>query len=205
MDDVALTSGDIIPLPGGSCSLVRSYWTTDHGGKVGNCDIDVKVPHEPSWPPRGPHVGKEDFAALPLFEVAADAHDDWTDPAKHEPTWLVIEWPEGEARPTEFFLTSLPRRMSKKRIVRTLKERRKTERAYQELKSELGLDHYEGRSFIGWHHHVSVVLCCYAFVVAERILAFPPRADGPVAPTRWRSRPERHFADWVPTARLVIA
>jgi SRSO17 transposase len=45
---------------------------------------------------------------------------------------------------------------------------------YEDLKGELGLDHFEGRSFVGWHHHVSVVLCCYAFIVAERIGAFPP-------------------------------
>ena len=50
----------------------------------------------------------------------------------------------------------------------------KVERTYQEMKGELGLDHFEGRSFIGWHHHVSVVPCCYAFVVAERVRRFPP-------------------------------
>ena len=62
--------------------------------------------------------------------------------------------------------------MTKKQIVRAIKERWKTERVYQELKGELGFDHFEGRSFPGWHHHVSVVLCCYAFVVAERVRAF---------------------------------
>ena len=93
-----------------------------------------------------------------------------------EPVWLVIEWPEGESQPTKFFLTSLRRRMSKKQIVRTIKERWKTERVYEELKGELGFDHYEGRSFLGWHHHVSVVISCYAFVVAERVRAFPPSA-----------------------------
>ena len=66
--------------------------------------------------------------------------------------------------------------MSKKRIVRTVKERWRTEYAYEELKGELGLDHFEGRSFPGWHHHVSVVLSCYAFVVAERARHFPPSA-----------------------------
>jgi SRSO17 transposase len=45
---------------------------------------------------------------------------------------------------------------------------------YEELKGELGLDHFEGRSFAGWHHHVSVALCCFAFVVAERVQHFPP-------------------------------
>jgi SRSO17 transposase len=91
-----------------------------------------------------------------------------------EPLWLVIEWPEDEPKPTKFFLTTLRRRMTRKQIVRTIKERWKVERAYEELKGELGLDHFEGRSFLGWHHHVSVVLCCYAFVVAERVRRFSP-------------------------------
>jgi SRSO17 transposase len=95
-----------------------------------------------------------------------------------EPVWLTLEWPEGQSAPSKFFITSLRRRMTKKQIVRTIKERWKTERAYQELKGELGLDHFEGRSYTGWNHHVSVVVCCYAFVVAERVRAFSPQ-------TRW--------------------
>lgn len=78
----------------------------------------------------------------------------------------------------KFLLTTLGRRMSHKQIVRICKNRWRTERMYQDLKGELGLDHFEGRSFPGWHHHVSVVLCCYAFVVAERFGAFPPSAAG---------------------------
>ncbi len=92
--------------------------------------------------------------------------------------WLLIEWPYGEKEPTHFFLTTLPKRMSKKQIVRLIKERYRTEQAYEELKGELGLDHFEGRSFTGWHHHVSVALCSYAFLVAERSRAFPPSARG---------------------------
>ena len=88
----------------------------------------------------------------------------------------MIEWPDGESKPTKFVLTTLPRRMSKKQIVRIVKERWRTERAYEELKGELGLDHFEGRSFPGWHHHISVVLSCYAFVVAERVRRFSPSA-----------------------------
>lgn len=49
------------------------------------------------------------------------------------------------------------------------------ERAYQEMKGELGLDHFEGRSFPGWQHHVSIVVCCYAFIVAERVRRFSPQ------------------------------
>lgn len=104
------------------------------------------------------------------------ARDDGAPVMDRGPAWLAIEWPEGEERPTKFALTTLPRRMSKKQIVRIIKERWRTERAYEELKGELGLDHFEGRSFPGWHHHVSVVLCCYAFVVAERVRHFPPSA-----------------------------
>ena len=104
------------------------------------------------------------------------AHDDGTDAGDREPMWLVIEWPEGEDKPTKFVLTTLPRRMTKKQIVRIIKERWRTERAYEELKGELGLDHFEGRSFPGWHHHITVVLCCYAFIVSERVRRFPPSA-----------------------------
>jgi SRSO17 transposase len=104
------------------------------------------------------------------------AHDDGSDRTSREPLWLIVEWPEGEAAPTKFALTTLRRSMSKKQIVRILKERYRTERVYQEMKGELGLDHFEGRSFPGWHHHVSVALCCYAFVIGERMRHFPPAA-----------------------------
>ena len=56
------------------------------------------------------------------------------------------------------------------------RKRWRTERAYEALKVELGLEHFEGRSFPGWHHHVSVVLCCYAFIVSERVRHFSPSA-----------------------------
>lgn len=117
------------------------------------------------------------------FVRVKTTHDDRVSLADREPLWLVAEWPEGDSKPTKFVLTTLPRIMSRKQIVRTLKERWRTERMYEDLKGELGLDHFEGRSFPGWHHHVSVVLCCYAFVVAERVRAFPPSAA--------RTRPTR--------------
>lgn len=112
------------------------------------------------------------------FVRVKTTHDDGMSLADREPLWLVAEWPEGESKPSKFVLTTLPRIMSHKQIVRTLKERWRTERMYEDLKGELGLDHFEGRSYPGWHHHVSVVLCCYAFVVAERVGAFPPSAAG---------------------------
>lgn len=110
------------------------------------------------------------------FRRVKVAHDDGTALDEREDIWLVIEWRDGEDEPAKYHLTTLGRRMTKKEIVRIIKERWRTERVYQELKGELGFDHFEGRSFPGWHHHVSVVLCCYAFVVAERLRHFPPSA-----------------------------
>jgi SRSO17 transposase len=105
-------------------------------------------------------------------------HDDGIQLADREPVWLVMEWLDGEERATKFTLTTLSRRMSRKAIVRLFKERWRTERMYEDLKGELGLDHFEGRSYPAWHHHISVVLCCYAFIVAEQSRAFSPSAGG---------------------------
>jgi SRSO17 transposase len=110
------------------------------------------------------------------FRRVKTMHDDGITLADREPLWLVMEWEEGKAEPEKFALTTLPPRRSKKEIVRLLKMRWRTERMYEDLKGELGLDHFEGRSFPGWHHHVSVALWCYAFVVAEQAHAFSPSA-----------------------------
>jgi SRSO17 transposase len=102
-------------------------------------------------------------------------YDDKTPEAEgEEEQWLVLEWERDEPAPTKFYLVTLPRAVSMKSLVRRIKERYRTERMYEEVKGELGLDHYEGRRYPGWHHHVSVVLCCYAFLVAERCRRFPP-------------------------------
>jgi SRSO17 transposase len=97
---------------------------------------------------------------------------------QQEPLWLLIEWREGEAEPANYFFVSMPERMSKKQLIRLVMQRWRTERVYEDLKGELGFDHYEGRRFTGWHHHVSVALCCYAFIIAERVRLFPPSARG---------------------------
>ncbi len=104
---------------------------------------------------------------------------------EQEPLGLLIEWRDGESEPANYFLVSLPKLRTKKRLIRWVMQRWRTERVYEDLKGELGLDHYEGRRFPGWHHHVSVSLCCYAFLVAERARRFPPSARGAAqAPTQ---------------------
>ena len=97
---------------------------------------------------------------------------------RREPEWLLIEWRDGEAEPANYYFCSLPAQMTRKKLVRAVMQRWRIERTYEDLKGELGLDHYEGRRFPGWHHHVSVVLSCYAFVIAERVRRFPPSARG---------------------------
>ena len=111
---------------------------------------------------------------VPAYDAACGGID------KREPLWLLIEWRDGETEPANHFLCSLPGRLSKKRLLRIVMQRWRTERVYEDLKGELGLDHYEGRRFPGWHHHVSVVLSCYAFIVAERARRFPPSARRPL-------------------------
>ncbi len=109
---------------------------------------------------------------MPAYRAAGE------DLASRESVWLIIERPDDELD-TKYYFASLPDTWSKKRLIRLLKQRWRTERVYEDLKGELGLDHYEGRRYSGWHHHVSVVLCCYAFVVAERVRHFfpPPRGS----------------------------
>jgi SRSO17 transposase len=112
------------------------------------------------------------------FRRVKVAADDGVPLAQREVVWLMMEWPSEEPKPTKFVLTTMPRRMTKKAIVRIVKERWKTERMYEEMKGELGLDHYEGRSFPGWNHHVTVAICSYAFMISERARAFSPQTGG---------------------------
>jgi SRSO17 transposase len=119
---------------------------------------------------------KEDLSARFALRRVVPAHDDARGIEKREALSLLIEWRDGEDEPANYFLCSVPARWTRKRLVRLVMQRWRTERAYQDLKGELGLDHYEGRRFPGWHHHISVVLCCYAFIVAERVRHFPPSA-----------------------------
>jgi SRSO17 transposase len=84
------------------------------------------------------------------------------------PLWLVAEWPAGEAAPTRFFFSNLPVGTPLRQLVRTAKGRWWVEHSYKELKDELGLDHFEGRSWRGWQHHVTLVMLAYAFLVLLR-------------------------------------
>jgi len=87
----------------------------------------------------------------------------------HKEVWLLVEWPELEKEPTKYFLCDLPETYILRRLVRLAKCRWKIEQDYQQLKEELGLDHYEGRSWIGWHHHTTLVMMARAFLTLETL------------------------------------
>jgi SRSO17 transposase len=78
--------------------------------------------------------------------------------------WLLVEWPADATQPAKYFFSSLPPTTNLKRLVAVAKSRWWIEHSYRELKDELGLDHFEGRSWRGWHHHVVLVLMAYAFL-----------------------------------------
>jgi SRSO17 transposase len=82
--------------------------------------------------------------------------------------WLLVEWPAGAPEPTKYFLCDLPGRLSVRRLVRVAQSRHWIEQDYQQMKEELGLDHFEGRSWNGWHHHVTLVMLAYGFLQRER-------------------------------------
>jgi SRSO17 transposase len=95
--------------------------------------------------------------------------------------WLLIEWPEDEDEPTKYWLSTLPAEISFRQLVDIAKMRWRIERDYQELKQEVGLGHYEGRGWRGFHHHATLCIAAYGFLARERA-AIPP--SGPRSPAR---------------------
>jgi SRSO17 transposase len=87
--------------------------------------------------------------------------------------WLLIEWPTGEAEPTKYWLSTLPENISFQELVAFAKLRWRIERDYQELKQEVGLDHYEVRGWRGFHHHATLSIAAYGFLIVERAM-IPP-------------------------------
>jgi SRSO17 transposase len=108
--------------------------------------------------------------------------------------WLLIEWPEGETAPTKYWLSTLPANIGFQQLVDLAKLRWRIERDYQELKQEVGLGHYEGRGWRGFHHHATMCIAAYGFLISERETIPPsePRSSSilppPVLPTGYRPR-----------------
>jgi SRSO17 transposase len=106
------------------------------------------------------------FAAL---RVRAAHRDEEGLRAPRTEQWLLIEWPIDQAEPTKYWLSTLPVHTSLVELVKTAKMRWRIERDYQELKQEFGLSHYEGRNWRGFHHHATLCIAAYAFLLADRL------------------------------------
>jgi SRSO17 transposase len=102
-------------------------------------------------------------------------------PETLSPEWLLIEWPEGEAEPTRYWLSTLSEDISFEQLVDLAKLRWRIERDYQELKQEVGLGHYEGRGWRGFHHHATLCIAAYGFLIAEQA-TIPPSGPRSAAP-----------------------
>ena len=90
--------------------------------------------------------------------------------------WLICEWPETEVQPSKFYFSNLPATISLKALVRLVKLRWRVERDYQEMKQEVGLDHFEGRTWRGFHHHAALCVIAHAFLALQRALFLPEEA-----------------------------
>jgi hypothetical protein len=106
------------------------------------------------------------------------AHRDTTLTEPRAEEWLLIEWPQGETEPTKYWFATLPEDVAFDRLVDIAKLRWRIERDYQELKQELGFGDYEGRGWRGFHHHATLCIAAYGFLIAERG-ALPP--SGPTS------------------------
>ena len=106
------------------------------------------------------------------------AHRDYWKAEPHAEEWILIEWPPGEAEPTKYWLSTMAGKTPLKALVRMAKHRWIIERDYQELKQELGLGHFEGRNWRGFHHHATLCIAAYGFLVAERTRFSPSARAG---------------------------
>jgi SRSO17 transposase len=130
---------------------------------------------------------------------------------------LLIEWPKGEAAPIKFWLATADRNMSLRGLVDLAKLRWRIERDYHDLKQEIGLGHYEGRGWRGFHHHGTLSIAAYGFLISEQERIPPPQHQVPplesknlpfpvvIDPAAPPIRPQRHVPNSIATIRRLLA
>jgi SRSO17 transposase len=126
------------------------------------------------------------------------AHRDYWRAGPYAEEWLLVEWPRAEGEPTKYWFSTLPAKTSLAALVDLAKHRWIIERDYEELKQELGLGHFEGRGWRGFHHHATLCIAAYGFLVAERTRFSPSARAGqlelraPKVPARFQPRGSAH-------------
>jgi SRSO17 transposase len=135
--------------------------------------LAMKLPEE-AWRTVAWREGSNEtlFARFAAVRVRP-ASRDWQFAAPPALEWLLIEWPQGEEAPTKYWFSTLPENTPLEVLVGAAKMRWRIERDYEELKSELGLAHFEGRGWRGFHHHATLCIAAYGFLIRERA-AFSP-------------------------------
>ena len=118
-------------------------------------------------PCRTTAAGEEVSSRFAFVRVVA-THPVRNDNLPPREEWLIIEWPPGNEAPSDYSLSNLPSKTTRERLARLARLRWTIELDYRQLKGELGLDHYEGRSYAGFHHHCALVSCAHAFLTLER-------------------------------------
>jgi len=153
-------------------------------------ELPEKVWREVAWREGSKGTLRSRFAALRVRPAYGDDRKGGLQPEQ----WLLMEWPAGSDEPSGYWLASFPAKLSLKRLVAISKHRWVIERDYEELKSELGLAHYEGRNWRGFHHHGTLCIAAYGFLMAERS-RFSPSAHirdlglrGATIPSHFRPR-----------------
>ena len=137
-------------------------------------ELPTKAWKTVTWRQGTRHPLRSRFAAVRI----RPAHRDQKRTEPHPEEWLLIEWPQGEAEPRKYWMSNLDPNSRLRDLVALAKQRWIIERDYQELKQELGLGHFEGRGWRGFHHHATLSIAAYGFLVAERNRFFSPVRAG---------------------------
>ena len=111
-----------------------------------------------------------------FVRVRAANHAEKRTPWPPREEWLIAEWPEGHEKPSDYWISNLPEDSEPEQLARLARLRWKIELDYKQLKGELGLDHYEGRSWLGWYHHTALVTAAHGFLTLERQNPNHPRS-----------------------------
>jgi len=171
------------PLPPqpGDRGRPRSRWIDGDAQAKTMKELALELPEDTwqkvSWGEGSRGEQSSRFAALRIR--TAHKHAEGAPPGEEQ--WMLTEWPEDEDEPTKFWLSNMNEEIALPHLVYLAKLRWRIERDYQEMKGELGLDHYEGRRWLGFHHHVACVAAAHAFLTLERVL-FPPQQRETDAP-----------------------
>jgi len=173
-------------------TVVRKTDKTGDAEPVTTADLAASLPKR-AWRTIGWRDGTNARLVSRFARVRVHAAGEGTTADEPE-EWLVVEWPKDEKAPTKFWLSTLAEDITFERMIDIVMMRWRIERDYQELKQEVGLGHFEGRSWRGFHHHATMCIAAYGFLVAERG-AFPPSAprarylvEKPAIPQGYRPR-----------------